>query len=358
VSRANPLTRRRAALATLALAAGGALAVAAPAAQPTAPAAKPAAAPTDPAAPAEFDHAAHAALNPPVDIARCAACHDNGERGALVPPGRTGHQPCLASGCHVDDFLASGARVAKDDPERHARATRFCRGCHGGAPGTAPSRASKATVDPAWHASARPSFHVELDHLMHTAKTRCRSCHSVDPTTFALVAGAPGHAQCSTCHDDKAPAPPAGQRLDGPAPMAACETCHAQPGPSAYFTKTRPPSDVRSCGSEPHQALSAAAKTEVPCFKHERVEHRTRGAQPIECASCHFMIDDKAKWGGHRYRTVAELRAAPIIHNKRDLAHQSCGAAGCHADDVKDSRGTANCKLCHSNKVVIESIFD
>jgi hypothetical protein len=249
--------------------------------------------------------------------------------------------------------------MRKEEPPRYARAVRFCRTCHGGA--DAPSRASRPSADAAFTQTSS-EHHIELDHLAHTARTTCRYCHVVDPQSLRLVEAAPGHAQCAGCHGAAATAPtttPAARAARATAPgMERCATCHSAPAPAAYFKAARPDSDVRSCGSAAHRALESGGKGPVPCFKHERVEHRGPQGSPLECAGCHFMIADRARWGSFAYRTLAELKAAPIIHNRRDEAHASCGAGGCHTRDVDDARGTARCKLCHSSKVVEESIFD
>lgn len=351
---------RRTTLALLAAAAlavvlgGGALAEQPGAAKVGAPATATAPAPASPssgAAVAKFDHAAHARLDKPVDMSNCSQCHTAGKDGALVAPGGKGHQPCLASGCHVDDFLAISPRAQKDRPAEYADAARFCAGCHAaGTPGAAPSRASQPKADAAWKGNPSPDHHVELDHLEHTGKTACHSCHAVDPQSFRLAAGAPGHAQCATCH---------GAGDADAAPMSQCQNCHKEPDGKAYFgAATRPGSDVRSCDTDSHRALVDQHKEAVPCFKHERVEHRVKDGAPLECKSCHFMVDDEKQWGRFKYRSLKDLRAAPIIHNQRDLAHASCGTSGCHRGDVDDARGTGRCGLCHSRKVVEQSIFD
>lgn len=301
------------------------------------------------AGPAEkFDHASHARRTPAVDIARCEACHQSGEAGALIAPGKLGHQPCLSSGCHVDDFLAVGPKTAKADPARYARAAGFCRGCHDGPRDVAPRRSERPAADAVWKHNPSPDHHVELDHLEHAGKTACRACHVVAPTSFALLQSAPGHAQCAACHG----------KSDDAHPMGACGKCHAEPAAAAYFTGPRHASDVRSCGTEAHAALVAERKEAVPCFKHERTEHRFQGSEELQCSTCHFMIDDKARWGAFKYQSVKDIKASPIIHNQRDLAHKSCGASGCHAPDVDDSRGSANCRLCHSKKVVDQGLFE
>lgn len=319
----------------------------APAATPAAAAPAPAASPV-----AKFDHAAHARLDKPVDIAKCSQCHTAGADGALVAPGGKGHQPCLASGCHVDDFLAVSPRAQKERPTEYADAARFCAGCHtAGAPGAAPSRSSQPKADAAWKGNPSPDHHVELDHLEHTGKTACHNCHTVDAQSFALKAGAPGHAQCASCHG-------AAGNPDA-APMSQCQTCHKEPDAKAYFgAAARPSSDVRSCDTDSHRALVAKHKDAVPCFKHERVEHRVQDGAPLECKSCHFMVDDEKQWGRFKYRSLKELRASPIIHNQRDLAHASCGTSGCHRRDVDDSAGNARCSLCHSKKLIDTGLFD
>jgi hypothetical protein len=289
---------------------------------------------------AAFDHASHVGR-----IKTCEGCHASGPEGKLVAPSKPGHQPCLASGCHVDDFLASGATTKAKDPARHAKAAAFCGACHEGVP----DRASQPKVEPFRAANrATADHHVELDHAAHTARTACRSCHAVDATTLALRADAPGHAECATCHGH---VPDAGA-------MDRCALCHAAPSPAAYFGAARRDSDVRSCGTAAHADLATARGEAVPFFKHERPEHRARRGKALECGACHYMIDDRARWGKHRYGSLKELRAAPIIHNQRDQAHAACGASGCHAPDVEDRHGSARCGLCHSKKVVEQSVFD
>jgi hypothetical protein len=344
----------RASLAMIAviLAAGGAITAAA--AQPSPTPLSPAPAPSSPAAPSpgsptrpapdasaptpKFDHAAHRARKVAIDA--CASCHGADPQGALLAPGRSGHQPCLAAGCHVDQFLASGEATRKADPARHAAAAAFCRGCHATAAGEAPRRFEKARADNVYRGETAPEHHIEMDHLAHVRLSACRDCHAVDPTSFQLVADRPAHAECAACHGQSAP------------PMSQCGSCHRSPGPAAYFGPARRASDVRSCapGTRPEPGTN-------PCFLHERREHRFAGGAELQCSTCHFMIADPGRWGRQKYRTLRDLAAAPVIHNQRDQAHKSCGASGCHRRDVDDSRGTARCSLCHSKRVT-ESIFD
>ncbi len=301
-----------------------------------------AAAPSGPGA-ARFDHAAHAARKVAVD--RCAVCHGDDPKGALAAPGRSGHQPCLASGCHVDAFLSVADATRKAEPERYRKAATFCLGCHTSPTGDAPHRYEKARADNVYRDHPSPEYHVEMDHLAHARISGCRDCHVVDETSFRLVPGRPAHTECAACHGATAP------------PMGECASCHRRPGPAAYFGGSRRSSDVRSCESDAAAATALDGK-KAPCFLHERREHRFADGRPLQCGSCHFMIADPKRWAGHRYRTLHDIAGAPIIHNQRDLAHKSCGAsAACHQRDVDDSRGTARCALCHSKRVT-ESIFN
>ncbi len=62
------------------------------------------------------------------------------------------------------------------------------------------------------------------------------------------------------------------------------------------------------------------------------------------------------KHQGMSYESLKDVKAAPIMNNKRDLAHQSCGVGGCHKRDVDDSMGTARCTQCHSAKFMANSL--
>lgn len=304
----------------------------------------PQAAPAAQARPTKFDHAAHAARK--VDVAHCTTCHGDDRKGTLALPGRAGHQPCLASGCHVDDFLSIGPDTQKSDPARYKKAAEFCRGCHASATGDAPRRFDRPPADAVYKGNSSPGYHVEMNHLAHSQRAPCRSCHVVDARTFALLPDRPGHAECAACHAE------AGHQ--GPA-MTDCDGCHHAPGPAAYFAKPRPHSDVRSCGSDSHAQLEKQQGRALPCFKHERREHRFQGQKPVQCGACHYMMADRSKWGGHAYKTLRDIKSSPIIDNDRDREHRSCGASSaCHRRDVS---ATGNCRLCHSNKVT-NSIFD
>jgi hypothetical protein len=90
----------------------------------------------------------------------------------------------------------------------------------------------------------------------------------------------------------------------------------------------------------------------VPCFKHERAEHRTLGGNPVQCVTCHFIVGDRSHWAGRRYVSLADLQVNPIIWNAKDQQHESCGrVAACHKRDVDPVSG-ARCNLCHAEKSV------
>jgi hypothetical protein len=153
-----------------------------------------------------------------------------------------------------------------------------------------------------------------------------------------LVSGRPNHLECKGCHEDSEQ------------PMTKCSACHSAPGPAAFFTKTREASDVRVC--------SAGAADGTRCFKHERTEHRFQNDKTaLECSSCHYMFRKK-KNNGKSYTSLADVKSAPIIDNRRDMAHKSCGASGCHRREVDDSMGTGKCGFCHSKKFMAAGMFD
>jgi hypothetical protein len=287
-----------------------------------------------PAAAVSFDHEAHAKE---LKDKSCSQCHVTGESARPAPTTRA-HAPCLASGCHIDQFLSTGPRTKKEDPKAYAEAANFCSLCHKGKPGEPPKRFSKAPADALFENKSGANFHVEMNHYEHTKRTKCSTCHVVDATSFALVKGRPNHLECRNCHDDSE------------LPMSDCATCHSTPGPAAYFTKTRKASDVRSCDS-------ADASSKRPCFKHERQEHRFRKDVALECSSCHYMFKKK-KYNGKSYTTLADVKAAPIMDNRRDMAHENCGSSGCHKREVDDSMGTGRCGLCHSKEFMASGLLD
>jgi hypothetical protein len=88
------------------------------------------------------------------------------------------------------------------------------------------------------------------------------------------------------------------------------------------------------------------------------VEHRFQeDKSPLECSSCHYMFKKKSN-NGKSYTSLADVKAAPIIDNRRDMAHKSCGARGCHKREVDDSMGTGKCSFCHSKQFMAAGIFD
>lgn len=282
-----------------------------------------------------FDHSEHAKRLKSDD---CSLCHSEASAARPAPTTRS-HTPCLASGCHVDDFLSSGPRAKKDAPKAYAAAATFCSTCHKSASGEPPKRFAKAAADALFENKKGASYHVEMDHQAHSARTACSTCHVVDTKSFVLVKGRPNHLECRGCHED-----------DDEQPMSLCASCHSSPGPAQYFTKTRKASDVRSC--------SEATKAGRPCFKHERSEHRFRPDKtPLECSSCHYMFRKKRN-NGSSYTSIADVKAAPIIDNRRDMAHKNCGSRGCHKREVDDSMGTGKCGYCHSKQFMAAGMFD
>jgi hypothetical protein len=324
-----------------ALAGGLAIAVAQPAPAPAQPA------PAQPLPPAKhFSHADHKPRG--VDVDKCASCHSVDAKGQVLAPAAQGHAPCLDAKCHAADFLAVGDQARKANSAQFAKSGAFCLGCHETIPWPWKKPATRILGG---HENAR-EHHVEMNHYEHTQRTKavgCRGCHVVDEKSFALVAATPGHAECATCHNPK----------DYPDfTMKACGNCHQPEARADYLARlriaaNRPKTDVRSCGSEGHaEAQRRAGKQDIPCFKHERVEHRTLKGSPVQCVSCHFIVGDKPKWAKKRYQTLADLRVNPIIWNAKDQQHESCGrVAACHKRDVDPVSG-AKCSLCHAEKDV------
>ena len=314
-----------------------------------------------------FSHADHARRK--VAIAKCETCHPVDANGQVTAPAALAHSPCLSAGCHAAYFAAASAAAEQRDPKLYARAAAFCLGCHDSATGMPPVPWQKPTTNAGLRSfQYEREYHVEMNHFEHAVRTECRSCHVVeDPKrvagggepdgsaggagasspgsndkSFAMVASAPGHAQCVHCHN----------AVKFPQfTMASCNFCHDKPSRAEYFKGTRPKIDVRACGGEGHAALEARLKRSVSCFRHERLEHRTLDGAPLPCATCHYMIADKAKWGGRRYQTLRDLHISTIIDNSQDRQHRSCGrGTACHQMDVDAARPGAKCSLCHAQR--------
>ena len=299
-----------------------------------------------------FDHKEHATRG--IDVTKCETCHRTDAKGSIMAPAAQGHAPCLQAGCHAADFIAVGTseKTRKVGPA-FEKAAAFCTGCHASVPW--PWKKATTRILPSFKAARE--YHVEMNHFDHVTKAKdglsCRGCHVVDAASYALVVGTPGHGQCVQCHNAK----------DFPDfTMSQCGLCHQAPGREDYFkvqlaarniTKraSRPATRVRACGSEVHEKL-AAKNPKTPCFKHERVEHRTESGKadgtPLQCAKCHYVIADKAQ--GDKYKSLVDMRVRPIIDNNRDRQHASCGRAGCHVKEV--ATGSCAESFCHADMSV------
>ena len=301
-----------------------------------------------------FDHQEHGKRG--LDVTKCETCHRIDAKGAIMAPAAQGHAPCLQAQCHATDFLAVGTseKTRKAGPA-FDKAAAFCSGCHAQVP--VPWKKAPTRIVPSFKGARE--YHIELNHFAHATRASeqgangCRGCHVVDASSFALVLGTPGHGQCVGCHNAK----------DYPDfTMAQCGLCHQTPSRDTYFKEqlvarnitkraSRPATRVRSCGSEVHEKL-AAKNPKVPCFKHERVEHRTETGKAdgplLQCAKCHYLIADKAQ--GEKYQSLVDLRVRPIIDNNKDRQHASCGRSGCHSKEV----ATDSCaeSFCHADMSV------
>jgi len=314
--------------------------------------------------PLKFDHKAHAELETPVKVEACAQCHGSDKGGTLSNPASSGHQPCLAAGCHAQDFLSVGARTRKDEPERYAKAAGFCLGCHEDSLGQAPWPYAKAEANNLYRNNAKPGHFVEMNHLAHskaatTKGSGCRSCHVVDAATYVLDVEGPGHSECATCHDGTTSMASFEKKSESKPvfAMGDCDGCHRDGDPSEYFKERRFTSDVRSCNSKRLAALDKKQKSKAPCFKHEREGHRERkSGEQVQCGQCHFMFSSK-RYEGHGYVSLLDIKQAPLMDNSRDRAHQRCGTSGCHRSAVDESHGTGRCTMCHSSKLVLGSLL-
>jgi hypothetical protein len=305
------------------------------------------------AEPKHFSHAEHKARG--VDVGTCQACHALDAQGQVRAPAAQGHAPCLDARCHATDFLAVGEKARASQPAQFAKSSAFCLGCHEAVP--MPWQKPTTRVLAAYQGSRE--HHVEMNHYDHAVRAKaCRGCHVVDERTFALAAGTPGHAQCGTCHTGQPAAASPGAVAAPPAfAMKECGSCHRPGSRAAYLrglgiAESRPKTDVRACAGEGHEQAERKQRRKVPCFKHERAEHRTLGGSPVQCVACHFIVGDRARWGGKKYVSLVDLQANPIIWNAKDQQHESCGrVAACHKRDVDPVAG-ARCNLCHAEKSV------
>jgi hypothetical protein len=290
-----------------------------------------------------FSHANHTKLGVKTD--ECESCHTIDAQGVTITPGAMGHSPCMTAGCHVNDFLNSGA---KSKPADHAKAVSFCLGCHPSPKNEPPVSWSKpAPVAIATHGVSE--YHVEMNHFEHTKRTNCRTCHVVDPKTWVLTPDRPAHHECVLCHNPtKYPE----------FTMQKCALCHSTPSRTEFFPKVnRPQNSVRACNSEGYQALIRKHPgTKLACFTHERESHRIMNGKEVQCGTCHFMVDD-AKLGP-QYNSVTKLHQLPIIEDDAGRAHKACGsAAACHQKEVPPN-ATSRCGKCHDDEVAGGALGD
>jgi hypothetical protein len=251
-----------------------------------------------------FSHVHHAAFTR-VDVKQCSLCHALGADLRPLTPGSDGHQPCMSSGCHMQDFL---------DPD-----TKLCLGCHA----TSDNYRKNPALD-VFYADPSPEHHVEVDHAAHmkrgqpgapTAKATCETCHWVDKTSYQAVTH-PGHAQCAPCH--------AQGQAAARKPMTDCNACHPGGSPDTVFTRKRRDPELN------HR------------FLHERANHRyfdpDKKTRPMQCDLCHSKVG--------KLTSLADVFAVSLV----DTATMRGTCARCH--DVAD---TKLCTKCHRQGTIIKT---
>jgi hypothetical protein len=248
-----------------------------------------------------FSHVQHAGRKG-ARVEQCARCHGLSADFKPLTPGADGHQPCMTSGCHLDDFL--------DEK------TTLCLGCH-----ASTDNFRKNPARDVYGQDPSPEHVVEIDHKAHMergqpgrpdARATCQTCHWVDRSTFVAVTR-PGHAQCAPCHGQSSARP-----------MSGCATCHLDHAPAAYFTKKRHDPELNGK------------------FLHERVEHRfydkDARQKPMQCDTCHAKVT--------RHEKLQTLRAAALV----DSSTMKNNCAKCH--DVRD---TGKCLDCHRPGTIVKT---
>ncbi|MCW5805041.1 MAG: hypothetical protein KIT31_21905 [Deltaproteobacteria bacterium] len=190
-----------------------------------------------------FNHSEHAKRN--TKIADCNGCHPIDTTGALAAPlqGKD-HQPCAASGCHLNEFLG--------------RTNKICGVCHASSSPWAknPARYKEGSPD-------KPSEYFEtINHVKHLTELK-GSTNDV----------------CEKCH---------GEKLAGkgkPAPHGACVSCHGR------GTK---PEMTQCAGCHLSQPPARAAVTEWSVrstFPHNK--HKSDPRKPrtdATCLECHTSV--------------------------------------------------------------------
>jgi hypothetical protein len=256
----------------------------------------------EPAPPdSKFNHARHvgSVSKAKLDMTKCTSCHAVDKDGANLRPGADGHQPCMQSGCHLDDFLD--------------KRTTLCLGCHASS-----DNFRKNPADRVFAPGGKKEHFVEFSHQAHMrprvagSKAQavvCQTCHWVDKATFKAVEH-PGHPQCAACHATS-------KNL----PMSQCDGCHNDGDPAKHFDKHRKDVQLRDN------------------FSHEHVGHRffdkEKMTQPIQCETCHYKVE--------KFDNLRDLRGTAII----DSVTMKNNCSKCH--DVHD---TKLCTTCHTKATI------
>ncbi|HEX4450894.1 MAG TPA: cytochrome c3 family protein [Kofleriaceae bacterium] len=295
----------------------------------------------------------------PAPHARCTSCHDGTKAtsmrecstchiaavGKPHPPELRPLQDSIASifshGSHAKrsqagrDCMTCHAAIARtDDAELPRPTVADCATCHDGKQAFATTvactrcHAAPSKAEPFDVARPEARFSHAGPHAQLVAGQPCASCHALDKTGEAM---APGHAQCTGCHD---------HAVDfGARSPKICGACHLATEPWRHLAADRPPPDESELG-----ATLDHDKHPGDCTSCHRL--RTKAAElqlprgHAACAGCHQVTPptlDDCKGCHALGRVAARLatRAADpwsVRATFEHAAHQPARCTSCHTD--------------------------
>ena len=290
----------------------------------------------------------------------CASCH-------TVPAGHYGDN-CAA--CHTPSTAFAKTAMVHDD------GTSDCVSCH-----TPPHRSNY----PVNCSSCHPAAGIAWLPPVHTADTRCASCHTAPvphygtqcaschnpavPFADATIVHGPDTTECQNCHTPPHKAYP-----------VACNSCHRSAGVSWVATHPAATTDCASCHTPPHRTDYPAACTSchprvgvawVPTTHTDNENCSECHTRPVghpagECSTCHTPTIPWADTQHPGAKSDCASCHTPPHRADYPVACTSChpqvgvawvppvhtadtGCASCHTAPAAHY-GT-NCASCHSPSV-------